>query len=166
MLRPQMSLLFGGVAALAIGVVGGWSMISGKPVHASLYAASVTTQPASVRVTAPSPATDSADQPAAKRTQTASPEPTPPAPPAQIATPDPAPVAPTAPPARTAEAPAPAPAAPTTETASADDTKGKPRIRLDGERSELSFEGDKGGISLNKDRVSLRTPFGKIEMDW
>ena len=44
--------------------------------------------------------------------------------------------------------------------------RNKPRIHLDGERSEISFDGDKGSLHVNKDRLSVRTPFGKFEIDW
>jgi hypothetical protein len=39
-------------------------------------------------------------------------------------------------------------------------------IHLDGERSTLSYEGGSGGLYFNKDRLSLRTPFGKFDIDW
>lgn len=169
--RSQMSLLFGGVAAVAIGVVGGWSMISGtKPIPASVYSA--ITEPASTRTAAASPAREpEMTAPKSEPARVAALEPAPSAAPAAPETP--------ASPARTAEAPpsapetpsaapAPAPAAapPPDEAAPADDTKGKPRIRLDKERGEVSLDTDKGGISLGKERVSLRTPFGKIDFDW
>jgi len=173
--RSQMSLLFGGVAAVAIGVVGGWSMISGtKPIPASVYSAM--TEPANPRApVGPSGGDAEMTTPKLDPTKVAALEPAPSA----------APAAPESPatPARTAEAPPSAPAAapsPTAEPAPAtvatvpapadsspaDDTKGKPRIRLDSERGEVSLDTDKGGISLGKERVSLRTPFGKIDFDW
>ena len=115
----------------------------GEPVQASLYAASVTIQPASVLRHHPVARDRFGRPPAAQRTPTASPEPTPPR-----ADRDPRAGSgcTSAPPARTAEAPAPAPAAPAPDAAPADDTRNKPRIHLDGERSEISFDGDKGSL--------------------
>jgi hypothetical protein len=50
--------------------------------------------------------------------------------------------------------------------APSDAAPGKPHIHLDGERSALSYEGGSGGLYLNKDRLSVRTPFGKFDIDW
>ena len=147
MLRSNMGMVFGGLAAVAVGIGGGWMLLAGKPVRAS--APITTTEPASVRITTASPSPDAADLPARKPAQTATPTPTPPASPA-----------------RTAEAPPPAPASPTPDAAPADDTKNKPRIHLDGERSEISFDGDRGSLRVNKDRLSVRTPYGKFDLDW
>ena len=55
---------------------------------------------------------------------------------------------------------------PPRSTAPADDMRNKPRIHIDGERSEISFEGDKGSLHVNKDRLSVRTPLGKFEIKW
>lgn len=142
MLRSNMGLVLGGVAAVAVGIVGGWTLVA-RPVQARAPAI----ETASIRVTASSPSADEASTPA--RT------------PAQTAKPDPAP-APTASPTRAAEVPP--PAAP--DPAPADDAPDKPRIHLDGERSEISFGNDKGSLRVNKDKLSVRTPLGKFQIDW
>jgi hypothetical protein len=64
------------------------------------------------------------------------------------------------------EAPSPAPSAALPSAPPAADADGKPHIHLDGERSTLSYEGGSGGLYFNKDRLSLRTPFGKFDIDW
>jgi len=46
------------------------------------------------------------------------------------------------------------------------DEAGRPRLHLDGERSTFSFDSEKGGLYIDKDRLSLRTPFGKFNIDW
>jgi type IV secretory pathway VirB10-like protein len=145
MLRSNMGLVLGGVAAIAAGTVGGWALLS-RPVQAS---APAKVQTASVLIATPTPSADEA----ALLART----------PARTATPNPAPVAP---PSRTAEAPPPAPASPAPDTAPADDMRNKPRIHIDGERSEIGFDGDKGSLHVNKDRLSVRTPLGKFEIKW
>jgi hypothetical protein len=137
-----MGLVLGGVAAIAAGTVGGWALLS-RPVQVS---APAKVQTASVLITTPSPSADEAAPPA--RT------------PARTATPNPAPVAP---PSRTAEAPPPTPAP---DAAPSDGMRNKPRIHIDGERSEIGFDGDKGSLHVNKDRLSVRTPLGKFEIKW
>jgi hypothetical protein len=137
-----MGLVLGGVAAIAAGTVGGWALLS-QPVQVS---APAKVQTASVLITTPSPSADEAAPPA--RT------------PARTATPNPAPVAP---PSRTAEAPPPTPAP---DAAPSDGMRNKPRIHIDGERSEIGFDGDKGSLHVNKDRLSVRTPLGKFEIKW
>ena len=64
------------------------------------------------------------------------------------------------------EAPPPAPPAAAPDAAAANEEAGKPHIHLDGERSALSYEGESGGLYINKDRMSVRTPFGKFDIDW
>ena len=64
------------------------------------------------------------------------------------------------------EAPPPAPPAACPNAAPCDNPPGKPHIHLDGERSALSYEGESGSLYLNKDRLSVRTPFGKFDIDW
>jgi hypothetical protein len=137
-----MGLVLGGVAAIAAGTVGGWALLS-RPVQVS---APAKVQTASVLITTPSPSADEAAPPA--RTS------------ARTATPNPAPVAP---PSRTAEAPPPTPAP---DAAPSDGMRNKPRIHIDGERSEIGFDGDKGSLHVNKDRLSVRTPLGKFEIKW
>jgi hypothetical protein len=46
------------------------------------------------------------------------------------------------------------------------DEAGRPRLHLDAERSTFSFDSEKGGLYIDKDRLSLRTPFGKFNIDW
>ena len=36
----------------------------------------------------------------------------------------------------------------------------------DGERSELRYDGDQGGLHVSKDKLSVRTPLGKFELNW
>ena len=64
------------------------------------------------------------------------------------------------------DAPPPAPSAAAPEAAPSKDADGKPHIHLDGERSALSYAGEAGSFSINKDRLSVRTPFGKFDLDW
>jgi hypothetical protein len=58
------------------------------------------------------------------------------------------------------EAPAPS------DPGARNDEAGRPRLHLDGERSTFSYDGEKGGLYIDKDRLSLRTPFGKFDFDW
>jgi hypothetical protein len=146
MLGSNTRLVVGGFAAVAVGIAAGWTLLAAMPVEASAPAAVVET--ARVPVTAPAPTPGAA---------------TPVRAPAQTATP--APVAP-APPARTAAAPPPAPFAPAPDAAPADDTRNKPQIRLDGERSELKYDGDQGSLHVTKDKLAVRTPLGKFELNW
>ena len=39
-------------------------------------------------------------------------------------------------------------------------------IRIDGERSELRFETKDAGLKADNKGASLRTPFGKLELQW
>jgi hypothetical protein len=67
------------------------------------------------------------------------------------------------------EAPSPPVGAPTltpSDPGARNDEAGRPRLHLDGERSTFSFDGEKGGLYIDKDRLSLRTPFGKFNIDW
>jgi hypothetical protein len=145
MLGSNMRLVIGGFAAVAVGIAGGWTLLAAMPVEASAPASVV--EIASVQVPTLAPTPDAA---------------TPARAPAQTATPTPAQPAQPAPPARTAATPP----APASDTAPADDTQKKTRIHLDGERSELKYDGDKGGLHVNKDKVSVRTPYGKFELNW
>jgi hypothetical protein len=69
-------------------------------------------------------------------------------------------------PSRAVEAPPPAPPAAAPDAPAANAEAGKPHIHLDGERSALSYEGESGSLYINKDRMSVRTPFGKFDIDW
>jgi hypothetical protein len=135
MLRSKMGLVVGGVAAVAMGIVGGWTLLKARSAQASISTATI------MKTTA-SPSADEAAPPAPAPARAANP-------------------APVAPPPRVAAAPAPAP-----DATSAGETGNKPRIRLDGERSEISFDGDEGSLHVNKDRMSVRTPLGKFEIKW
>ena len=134
MLRLNIGLALGGLAAVAAGLLGGWALVVGLPLQGSALAA--------VEGASPSIAT----APAARS-------------PASRATPNPAPDPAAAPP------PAPSAAAPNAAPAT-NDAAGKPHIHLDGERSALSYEGELGSLYINKDRLSVRTPFGKLDIDW
>jgi len=57
-------------------------------------------------------------------------------------------------------------AASPSDPAARNDEAGKPRLHLDGERSTFSYDGEQGGLYIDKDRLSLRTPFGKFNFDW
>jgi hypothetical protein len=129
MLRLNIRLAVGGLAAMAAGLLGGWALFVALPPQAQALAMALSAEPA----------------PAARS-------------PAGRATPTPAP-APAPIPA--VEAPSPAPSA-----AAANEAAGKPHIHLDGERSALSYEGSSGSLYVNKDRLSVRTPFGKFDIDW
>jgi hypothetical protein len=52
------------------------------------------------------------------------------------------------------------------DPAARNDEAGRPRLHLDGERSTFSYDGEKGGLYIDKDRLSLRTPFGKFDIGW
>jgi hypothetical protein len=146
MLGSNVRLVIGGLAAVAVGIAGGWILLAAMPVEASAPASVI--EKASVQAPAPAPTPDAAISPARA--------------PAQTATPNPAPTAPP----RTAAAPPPAPSAPAPDAAPADDNRNKPRIHLDGERSEFKYDGDKGSLHVSKDKVSVRTPLGKFELSW
>ena len=106
--RSNMGLALGGVAAVAVGSIGGWALLAALSV-----AAPATVETASVLIaTTPS-------------------QPTPP---------------------RNAD--------PTKDEPS------KPHIHLDGERSAFSYDGPAGGLYINKDRLSVRSPFGTFDIDW
>ena len=134
--RLNMGLALGGVAAVAVGIIGGWALLAALSV-----AAPATVETASVLIaTTPSP-----DQSAPfGRT------------PARAATPSPAP----------AVAPAPAPPTPPRNAAPTKDEPSKPHIHLDGERSAFSYVGAAGGLYIYKDRLSVRSPFGTFDIDW
>ena len=142
MLRLNIGLVLGGLAAMAAGLLVGWALFVGHPLQASALAA--------VQTASPSIAAASSAEPA----------PTAPSP-AGRAAPSPAPA-----PAPAVEAPPPVPPAAAPIEAPNNDEAGKPRIHLDGERSALSYEGELGGFYINKDRLSVRTPFGKFDIDW
>jgi len=103
LLRSNVRLVLGGLAAVALGVLGGWALLAVSPLAAS-----------APTVAAPSPT----------------------------------------PPARAQNAPPPK------------DAAGKPHLHLDGERSTFSYDGEEGSLHINKDRLSLRTPFGTFAIDW
>jgi predicted lipid-binding transport protein (Tim44 family) len=143
MLRLNIGLTLGGLAAVAVGLLGGWALFVGLPLQASALAAVETAMPsiapamAEPAAAAQSPAGRARDNPA----------------------PAPAPSA-------AGEAPSPAPSAASPNAPQATDAAGRPHIHLDGERSALSYEGGSGGLYINKDRLSVRTPFGKFDIDW
>jgi predicted lipid-binding transport protein (Tim44 family) len=143
MLRLNIGLALGGLVALAAGLFGGWALFVGLPLQTSALAA--------VQTASPSIAGASAEPAAAARS------------PAGPATANPAPGAAPSP---AVEAPSPAPSAASPNAAPATDAAGKPHIHLDGERSALSYESGSGGLYINKDRLSVRTPFGKFDLDW
>ena len=143
MQRLNIGLALSGLAAVAAGVLGGWALFDGLPLQASALAP--------VDIASPSIAAASRAEPAPAARS-----------PAGHATPNPAPAP--APSSPAVEAPAPPAAAP--DAAAANAEAGKPHIHLDGERSALSYEGESGGLYINKDRMSVRTPFGKFDIDW
>jgi len=143
MQRLNIGLALSGLAAVAAGVLGGWALFDGLPLQASALAP--------VEIASPSIAAASSAEPAPAARS-----------PAGHATPNPAPAP--APSSPAVEAPAPPAAAP--DAAAANAEAGKPHIHLDGERSALSYEGESGGLYINKDRMSVRTPFGKFDIDW
>src|SRR5262249_34703878 len=143
MQRLNIGLSLSGLAAVAAGVLGGWALFDGLPLQASALAP--------VEIASPSIAAASSTEPAPAARR-----------PAGHATPNPAPAP--APSSPAVEAPAPPAAAP--DAAAANAEAGKPHIHLDGERSALSYEGESGGLYINKDRMSVRTPFGKFDIDW
>jgi len=147
MLRSNTRLVLGSFAAIAVGIVGGWTLLAALPVKAS--APEPVVEAASIPVTPVRPIAEAPAQPARAPAQTTNPNPAPPAPPA-----------------RTAAAPPPASAAPAPDAAPTDSIRGKPRIHLDGERSELKYDGDQGGLHVTKDKISMRTPLGKFELNW
>jgi hypothetical protein len=129
MLRLNVRLAVGGLAAMAAGLLGGWALCVALPLQAPALAAALSAEPV-----------PAAQSPAAR------------------AMPSPAPAAAPTP---AVEAPSPAPSA-----AAANEAAGKPHLHLDGERSALSYEGESGSLYINKDRLSMRTPFGKFDIDW
>jgi len=143
MLRLNIGLALGGLAAVAAGLLGGWVVFVGLPLQEPALAA-VETASLSIAV-ASSPGPD-----AAPRSPVGRPMPYP-----SASAPSPA-----------VEAPPPAPSAAQANATPAKDAAGKPHIHLDGERSALSYEGESGSLYINKDRLSLRTPFGKFDFDW
>jgi len=119
MLRLNIGLALGGLAAVAAGLLGGWVFVVGLPLQGSALAAVEGASPSIAATPAP------------------------------------------------AAAPPPGPSTAATNAAPAtNDAAGKPHIHLDGERSELSYEGESGSLYINKDRLSVRTPFGKFDIDW
>src|SRR5262245_63800344 len=137
MLRSNMRLALGSLAAMAVGLAGGWALFAVRPVQASTPAM-VETASQSI-MTAPS-----ADAPARTPARWATPTAPAPAQPPTVASPPPTP-------------------APSPDAASSKDEAGKPRIHLDGERSAFSYDGEAGSLYINKDRLSVRTPFGKFD---
>jgi hypothetical protein len=138
--RSNMRLALGGLAAVAVGSVGGWAMLALRPVQvpataarASIWLATATSPDRS----APSGRTPGAAMPTA----------------APAATPVP-------------EAPTPTAPSPPRNAAQSKDEPGKPHIHLDGERSEFSLDGAAGGLYINKDRLSVRSPFGTFDIHW
>jgi hypothetical protein len=142
MLRLNIALALGGFCAVAAGLLGGW-VLFGVPLQAWALAA--------VQTRGPSIATASSAEPAATARD-----------PAGRAT-NPAPGPARAP---VVEAPSPTPPGAASNAPPSNDEAGKPHIHLDGERSALSYEGELGGLYINKDRMSVRTPFGKFDIDW
>jgi hypothetical protein len=150
MIRSKLGLVFASVAAISIGVIGGKMILSQPGAKAAVSAPK-----ASVIVTTSAP---SADEPL--RTATPSPASPP------IAT---APPAASPPPAKIATAPTPdnTPAPAKGPNADTDDDIGaKPNIRFDPDEGEVSIDGGGGGFTISKDRISVRTPFGEIGLDW
>ena len=139
--RSNMRLALGGLAAVAVGIVGGWALLTLRPVQVPATAETASVWPA----TATSP---DASAPSGRI-------------PARPATPTPAPAATPAP-----EAPTPTAPTPPRNAAQTKDEPGKPHIHLDGERSEFSYGGAAGGLYINKDRLSVRSPFGAFDIDW
>ena len=137
MLESNTRLVIGGLAAIAVGIAAGWTLLAAMPVEASAPASVV--EAARVPITAPVP-TPGAATPARVPVQTAAPAPVAPAPPT--------------------------PSAPAPDAAPTDDTRNRPQIRLDGERSELRYDGDQGSLHVSKDKLSVRTPLGKFELNW
>jgi type IV secretory pathway VirB10-like protein len=155
----KLNFVLGATAAVAIGVVGGWSLMWAPSRHAPAQA-SISTAHVEVATTAPSAEERDLSAPTQAPPQT-TPAPAPEAPPQTTRDP-----APEAPPSRSVEAAPPAPPAAEPEPAKVEEARNQPRIHLDGERSEVSFEGDRGSLSLNKERLSVGTPFGKFEFKW
>ena len=148
MLRLNIGLALGGLAAMAAGLLGGWVLFDGLSLQASTLAVAQSGRPtiAAALSAVPAPAVRS---------------------PAGQATPNPAPVpAPNPAPTTAVEAPPPTPSAAAPNAPAANDAAGKPHIHLDGERSALSYEGESGSLYVNKDRLSVRTPLGKFDIDW
>jgi hypothetical protein len=135
--RSNLRLALGGLAALAVGLVGGWARFAlplDTPAPAMISARlSIATGP-------------SADEPAPSVRTPARWVPTNPE------------VAPTP----KVEAPPP----PAGDVATPQDAPKKPHLHLDGERSTFSYDGEAGSLSINKDRLRVRTPFGKLDLDW
>ena len=145
MQRLNIGLALSGLAAVAAGVLGGWALFDGLPLQASALAP--------VEIASPSIAAASSAEPAPAARS-----------PAGRAMPNLAPAP--APSSPAVEAPPPAPPAAAPDAAAANEDAGKPHIHLDGERSALSYQGDSGSLYINKDRLSVRTPFGKFDIDW
>ena len=128
MLRSNMGLVLGGVAALAIGIVGGWTLSRG-PCRLRHRRG----RDRERRCHHPAPSADEAAPPATCAAQHRN-----------------SPIRlPLHPIAHGRGAPRRRPLPPRTRRRPT--TPNKPRIRLDGERSEISFDGDKGSMRVNKD---------------
>jgi hypothetical protein len=110
MLRSNMSLVAGGVAAAATVIIGGWTLLNARSAQASISTATIVMPTGSPR---------------AGRAEPPSPDANP-----------------------------------------AGETRNKPYLRLDGERSEFGFDGDQGSMHVNKDGMNVRTPLGKFEIKW
>ena len=143
MLRLNIGLALGGLAAVAAGLLGGWALFDGRPLQASALAAAQGASPSIAAALSAEPA------PAARTPVGRAPDP-----------------APVLAPNRAVEAPPPGPSTAGPNAPATNDAAGKPHIHLDGERSALSYEGESGSLYVNKDRLSVRTPFGKFDIDW
>src|SRR5690242_13299414 len=117
MLRLNIGLTLGGLAAVAVGLLGGWALFVGLPLQASALAAVETARP-SIAPAMAEPAA-AAQSPAGRATDNPAPVPAPSA---------------------AGEAPSPAPSAASPNAPQATDAAGRPHIHLDGERSALSYE--------------------------
>ena len=143
MLRLNIGLSLGGLAAVAAGLLGGWALFDGLPLQASALAAAQGASPSNAAALSAEPA------PAVRTPVGRAPDPAP------LSAPTPA-----------VEAPPPGASAAGPNAPATNDAAGKPHIHLDGERSALSYEGQSGSLYVNKDRLSVRTPFGKFDIDW
>lgn len=129
-------LIFGGLAALAVGFGVGLGSLVKLPANAS-----APTIRASIQPTTPSSAPS-------VRTQAVVPDPAQPAP------------RPVAEPQRQTR-PAPAPV-----VAQVDAPEKKPVLRVDPERNTLRFDAGGGGIDIDKERMKVRSPLGAFEFRW
>ena len=147
MLRLNIGLALGGLAAVAAGLLGGWALFDGLPLQTSALAAAQSASPSVAVTLTAEPA------PAARTPAGGAPDPA--SVPAPVTAPNPA-----------VEAPPAGPSTAGPNAPASNDAADKPHIHLDGERSALSYEGEAGSLYVNKDRLSVRTPFGKFDIDW